>query len=184
MARYNMTTKTIISKVLAIAAILLLQCPIHAKAQEPNAPRLSYAMTLHVKCAAAMEVGNIPQGKRVVIPIIGGTFEGKDEKGQDFKGEVLSGGADYQLVDTTHNRTRLEAIYNIKTSDGILIHVRNVGVLANPKLSDGTQGFYFQTSPVFEAPMDSKYAWLNDAIFVCTPFFEKDMIGLKVWKIN
>lgn len=182
-----MTQRTItakIAKAMALVTILLLQCPTHVKAQEPNAPRLTYAMTLHVKCTAAMELGNIPLGKRVIIPIIGGTFEGKDQKGETFKGEVLSGGADYQLVDTTHNRTHLEAIYNIKTSDGILIHVRNVGVLANPKLSDGKQGFYFQTSPVFEAPMDSKYAWLNDAIFVCTPFFEKDMIGLKVWKIN
>ena len=180
-----MKQRTIISKVVTVIVTnLLLQSPIGIKAQEPKAPRLTYAMTLHVKCSAAMEIGNIPQGKRVVIPIIGGTFEGKDEKGQNFKGEVLSGGADYQLADTTHNRTRLEAIYNIKTSDGILIHVRNVGVLANPKQDEGKRGFYFQTSPIFEAPMDSKYAWLNDAIFVCTPFFEKDLIGLKVWKIN
>ena len=162
-----------------LLSLLGLMLALMANAQEPSAPHLTHALTLHVKCSPAMEVGATSMGKRIVIPIVGGTFEG-----ESLHGEVLPGGADYQLVDTLHNRTHLEAIYNIRTSDGVMIHVRNIGVLANPKLANGKQGFYFQSTPVFEAPLDSKYAWLNDAVFVCTPFFEKGTIGLKVWKVN
>lgn len=171
-------------KIMMICMMLLSCC--FCMAQEA---KLTYVMTLHVKCLAAQEVGATAMGKRIVIPIVGGYFEGNHldalgNKLADFKGEVLAGGADYQLVDTVRNRTHLEAIYNVKTSDGVMIHVRNVGVLANPVLPDGKHGFYFNTTPVFEAPINSPYAWLNDAIFVCTPFFEKDTIGLKVWRVN
>ena len=56
--------------------------------------------------------------------ITGGTFEGPG-----LKGTIVNGGADYQL--NAEGRTELEAIYCIKTDDGIYIHVRNRGIIAN-----------------------------------------------------
>lgn len=106
-----------------------------------------------------------------MIPIIGGTFEG-----EGIKGEVLSGGADYQLMDKEHGRTELEAIYCIRTDDGVTIHVRNRGIL--------TKQGYFRCTPTFEAPYDSKYAWLNDAIFICVPQGGDGYISLNMWKVN
>lgn len=146
-----------------------------AKAQdEPPAPSLEFVLQLKVKISAPYSVGKIPTGNRLVIPITGGEFSGPD-----IKGEVLSGGADYQLGDG--NRTMLEAIYSIKTDDGVYIHVRNRGIIYS-----GNNQFYFKAAPVFEAPKDSRYDWLNNAIFVCQPGKEQYEGGivLNVWKIK
>lgn len=143
-------------------------------AQENVAPQLEYVCELKVTCDPAFVVGPTAHGERVVIPINGGTFEGPL-----MKGTVLPGGADYQLVDRAKGRTELEAIYCIKTDDGVSIHIRNAGIL---RMADGN--FYFRTAPKFEAPSDSKYDFLNNAIFVCVPEAKPEYISLKVWMVK
>ena len=95
------------------------------------------------------------------------------------------GGADYQLANKD-NRTELEAIYSIKTDDGIYIHVRNRGIIYNGKDENGNPTFYFKAAPQFEAPTDSKYNWLNNALFVCQPEWTQAFQGivLNVWKVK
>lgn len=145
-----------------------------AAAQQP-VPVLDFVMDLKVTIAQSIEVGSTPQGKRTVIPITGGTFEGPL-----LKGEVLAGGADYQLYHHEAGRTDLEAIYNIRTNDGINIHVRNVGMVT----SSGNKT-YFYCTPRFEAPLNSPYSWLNNAIFVCRPVGGgKGLVVLRVWKVK
>ena len=158
-----------------IHAILffILSCLALSAQQASDAPRLEFVCELKVTIGQARVVGPTPQGDRVVIPITGGTFEGPA-----IKGEVLAGGADYQLIDRAHNRTYLEAIYCIRTADGVTIHVRNEGVL-----TQSDKGFYFMTSPRFEAPIGSAYEWLNNAVFVCRPSVVNGVVCLKVWKV-
>lgn len=152
---------------LIIAALALTMT---AKAQQAD-PELEFVLELKVKLGQAFGVGKVTQGNRFVIPITGGTFEGPN-----IKGEVLPGGADYQMQNMDKGRTDLEAIYCIRTDDGVSIHVRNNGIIA---------GNYFYCSPKFEAPLDSKYAWLNNAIYVCKPAgFMDGGIALKVWKVR
>ena len=45
---------------------------------------------------------------------------------------------------------------------------------------------YFKCAPQFEAPADSKYAWLNNALFVCSPDWTQQFKGivLNIWKIK
>lgn len=144
-------------------------------------PQLEFVVELKVKCEGAYQVGQTPHGNRFIIPIVGGTFEGPQ-----MKGTILPGGADYQLQDNAHGRTELEAIYSIRTDDGVNIHVRNRGLICTGQDSEGRPQFYFRTAPQFEAPMDSKYAWLNNAIYVCQPSMggEQGFICLKVWKVK
>ena len=146
-----------------------------------EAPQLEFVVELKVKCEGAYQVGQTPHGNRFIIPIVGGTFEGPQ-----MKGAILPGGADYQLQDNAHGRTELEAIYSIRTDDGVNIHVRNRGLICTGQDSEGRPQFYFRTAPQFEAPMDSKYAWLNNAIYVCQPSMggEQGFICLKVWKVK
>ncbi|MBP3551984.1 MAG: DUF3237 domain-containing protein [Bacteroidaceae bacterium] len=146
-----------------------------------EAPQLEFVVELKVKCEGAYQVGQTPHGNRFIIPIVGGTFEGPQ-----MKGTILPGGADYQLQDNAHGRTELEAIYSIRTDDGVNIHVRNRGLICTGQDSEGRPQFYFRTAPQFEAPMDSKYAWLNNAIYVCQPSMggEQGFICLKVWKVK
>lgn len=159
--------------------MLLLSCS-YTKAQN-DPPQLEYVVELKVKCEEAYEVGQTSHGKRVIIPIVGGTFEGPK-----MKGTVLPGGADYQWVDAANNRTELEAIYSIRTDDGVNIHIRNRGLLYSGKDENGNPSFYFRTAPTFEAPQDSKYAWLNNAIFVCQPVDSgvRNLICLRIWKVK
>lgn len=161
-------------------AMMLLVFVVGIKAQE-NAPQLEYVVELKVKCEGAYQVGLTSHGNRFIIPIVGGTFEGPK-----MKGTILSGGADYQLQDNEHGRTEVEAIYSIKTDDGVNIHVRNRGLICTGKDENGNPQFYFRTTPQFEAPFDSKYAWLNNAIFVCQPAFggNDGTINLKIWKVK
>lgn len=155
----------------------------NATAQEYIAPTLEFTCELKVTIGPIINLGETPHGKRVIIPISGGTFEGPK-----LKGTVLKGGADYQYVGLNGERTELDAIYTIKTDDNVLIQVRNVGLLYIPKDSEessslGSLDIYFRTAPKFEAPINSKYAWLNNAIFICKPVGKKDYISIQVWKV-
>ena len=145
----------------------------------PAGPGTEFIMQLKVTLDAPYTVGETPHGRRTVIPITGGTFEGPR-----LKGTILNGGADWQLA--KGNRTEVEAIYSIKTDDGVFIHIRNSGIIASDKDAQGNPSFYFRCAPKFEAPEDSKYAWLNNALFLCSPSFGGDFQGitLNVWKVK
>ena len=145
-----------------------------------DAPQLEFALQLKVTLGQAFSIENTQHGRRTVIPITGGTFEGPG-----IKGTIINGGADYQLANA-QGRTELEAIYCIKTDDGVYIHVRNRGIIASGQDADGKPSFYFRAAPQFEAPADSKYGWLNNALFVCAPEFSQQFQGivLNVWKVK
>ena len=163
-----------------LTAFLAFVVGIGAWAQgEAPAPGTEFVMQLKVTLDQPYTVGETPYGRRTVIPITGGTFEGPK-----LKGTILSGGADWQLA--KGNRTEVEAIYSIKTDDGVYIHIRNRGIIASDKDEQGRPSFYFRCAPHFEAPEDSKYAWLNNALFLCAPDMGGGFNGitLNVWKIK
>ena len=143
-------------------------------------PKLDFVMQLNVTLGEAYTVGETQAGKRHVIPITGGTFEGPL-----LRGSIINGGADYQLISADGKRTTLEAIYSIKTDDGVNIHVRNQGIIYSGKDASGKDSFYFKAAPKFEAPQESKYNWLNNAIYVCAPSFgTQGTITLDVWRVK
>ena len=164
---------------MALLTAFMLQ--VSAQSYPPkDTPQLEFALQLKVTLGQAFSIENTQHGRRTVIPITGGTFEGPG-----IKGTILNGGADYQLANA-QGRTELEAIYCIKTDDGVYIHVRNRGIIAGGQDADGKPAFYFRAAPQFEAPADSKYGWLNNALFVCAPEFSQQFQGivLNVWKIK
>ena len=163
-------------QILLLIALAMSSLSMRAQSYQPkDTPQLEFAMQLRVTLDNAYVVGETPHGRRQVIPITGGTFEGPL-----LKGTILSGGADYQLGSADGSRTELEAIYSIRTDDGVNIHVRNRGLICTG------ESFYFKAAPQFEAPADSKYAWLNNAIFVCQPEWNNSFKGivLNVWKVK
>lgn len=145
-----------------------------------DALQTEFVMQLRVALGEAYGVGATPQGNRYVVPIAGGTFAGPL-----LRGTIIGGGADYQLASPDGSRTTLEAIYSIRTDDGVNIHVRNQGIIYNGKDENGQPTYYFKAAPRFEAPMDSRYAWLNNALFLCAPGAPTaDGIVLNVWKVK
>jgi hypothetical protein len=176
--KQNMSMKKLIF--LALLSVFFLKSS--AQVETPKeTPQLEFVMQLKVTIGEAYSCGETQHGQRTIIPITGGTFEGPR-----IKGTILSGGADYQLANTIPNRTELEAIYCIKTDDGVCIHIRNKGIIANGKDEKGKPSFYFKCAPQFEAPADSKYAWLNNALFICSPDWTQQFKGiiLNVWQVK
>ena len=152
----------------------------------PEAPTLEYVCELKIKLKPALIVGETPHGTRRIIPIIGGSFEGPK-----MKGEVLEGGADWQIV-RKDGVAELEAHYQIKTDDGVIIYIKNTGLrVATPevaaRIAKGelvpSSEYYFRTIPKFDAPIGSKYEWMNNAIFICKAIRTPDYVGIQVWKV-
>lgn len=137
-------------------------------------PELRHVFDIHAEIGPALNVGDVKHGKRVIIPITGGEVRGEVE------GKILSGGADYQLVDTVGMRSELRAVYTVMTCDSTLINVTNEGLNCF-----GGNEYYFMTAPKFECDRSSSYSWLNDRIFVCRPVsFEPNGIVLRVWEVK
>jgi len=169
-------------RLFVIIALTAFMHSLSAQTYPPkDAPQLEFALQLRVNIGEAYTVGETQHGRRIVIPITGGTFEGPL-----LKGTILPGGADYQLLGANGTRTELEAIYSIRTDDGVNIHVRNNGMVCDGRDAEGRPYYYFKAAPRFEAPKDSRYDWLNNALFVCQPEWVKDSgdIVLNVWKIK
>ena len=169
-------------KLFLAIAMLTLAWNTDAQTYPPkDTPQLEFVLQLKVTLGEVYTCGETQHGKRTVIPITGGTFEGPN-----IKGTIVNGGADYQIANTAINRTELEAIYCIKTDDDVYIHVRNRGIIYSGKDANGNPSFYFKAAPQFEAPADSKYAWLNNSLFLCAPDFTQDFKGivLNVWRVK
>ena len=154
-----------------------------AISQDLVPPSLEFVCELKVTIDPAMRIGSTAHGDRIIIPITGGTFEGPK-----MKGTVLLGGADYQYSARGKGRTEIEAIYTVKTDDGIFIHIRNAGLIysvprPNNESSNINQ-FYFRAAPKFEAPSDSKYDWLNNALFICRGVPQQGYVSIQVWKVQ
>ena len=115
---------------------------------DPAVPRLERLFRATVEIGAPLSVGMTPLGERRIIPITGGRFEG-----EKLSGEVLAGGADWQLV-RPDGTALLEARYTLRTRDGALVYVRNRGVRSGPRevlarIARGEAvdpaGYYFRT---------------------------------------
>jgi hypothetical protein len=121
----------------------------------------------NVTIGGLLNFGKSKYGERRIIPITGGRF-----KGPDIEGEVLPGGADWQLT-RPDGDVELYARYTLKTNDGALIQVQNRVLMHMDK--DGKTPPYARSVIDFEAPSDSKHAWLNHAIFLGTLAMPKEM---------
>ena len=112
-------------------------------------------MTIFVTCAPSLDVGASTEGVLRVIPIVGGDFEG-----QNIKGTVVSGGADWNtsISDTV---SHVFAKYLLKTDDGYYIAIENAGIIDNTNTTAK-----IKTTPKFIVNKDSKYSWLNTGVYV------------------
>ena len=103
--------KVLLSAIVFLTSVMIASAQVNAPKETPQ---LEFALQLQVTLGETYQVGDTQHGQRIVIPITGGTFEGPA-----IKGTIINGGADYQLANKALNRTELEAIYSIKTDDGV-----------------------------------------------------------------
>ncbi len=137
-------------------------------------PGTELAVELFVTISPAVTVGASDHGTRRFIPITGGRFAGSG-----IKGEVMAGGADWQLS-RPDGVTEVNALYSIRTDDGAVIVVDNRGIIVP---ANGGIG-YARTNPQFHAPQ-GKYEWLNKTLFVgtITPATQGGAVIIRVFKV-
>ena len=138
-----------------------------------------------ISIGEVQELGEILSGRRRIIPITGGTFEGPK-----LSGTILPGGADWQVIRRDGNAF-LEARYTMQTENGALIYVENKGYRHGPedvmtRLANGEAvdpgSYYMRTTPFFETS-DPDLDWLNRTICVATGAREPDCVRLDVFAV-
>jgi hypothetical protein len=143
-------------------------------------------MELHVKVGTPIEIGVGPLGRRRIIPIEGGRFEGPS-----LRGSVLSGGADWQVI-RPDGLSELDTRYVLRTEDGALIYIQNAGMRHAPpeiveRLLAGEEidpsQVYFRTVPRFETGA-LHLQWLTRAIFIGSGERHPHDVIVRVWRVE
>ncbi|MCG5212135.1 DUF3237 domain-containing protein [Streptosporangium sp. KLBMP 9127] len=132
--------------------------------------RLEALATFRVDLDPVMDLGVSHLGRRRVINIIGGSFDGPR-----LSGEILPGGADWQLVHDD-GMVSIDTRYTLRTGDGALIFISTSGVRHGPpdvlaRLAAGSPvdpaEYYFRLFCRFETGGE-RYAWLNRTLAVAS----------------
>jgi len=135
---------------------------------EPATPTLEFLARVRADVEAPQLLGQTLVGERRIVPIAGGEIAGPQ-----LRGRILPGGADWQVV-YADGTAQLEARYTVRTDDGALVYVRNLGIRHGPpevleRIQRGEAvdpaEYYFRSTPRFEAG-DARYAWLNRIVAV------------------
>ena len=147
---------------------------------------LSPLMHINVTLEPVRDLGDTPLGRRRIIGISGGRFSGPR-----LQGQVLPGGADWQLI-RADGVAYLDARYTLETADGALIYVNNKGYRHGPKeamarLSRGEEVdpalIYTRTTPWFETS-DARYAWLNRTVCIASGVRRPAAVEFEVYEVK
>ena len=131
-------------------------------------------MTLHVEVGENLPVGQVPEGKLVIIPITGGTFEG-----EHLHGRVCPGGADWNIT-VSDELCHVLARYWIETDDGSVISVENEGWLDLMRPDAA-----LSTNPRFACDLNGPYAYLTRGLFAGElRGFGEHCVEIVVWKLG
>ena len=172
------------ASIVSVAAILGAQAPAQSSAQSP--PRLAFAFEVRATVAPPLEVGDVPQGRRRIVAITGGTFEGPG-----LKGKVQPGGADWQII-RPDGFSELDTRYTLETDKGQIIYVQNAGIRHAPpdvmkRLLAGEAvdpaAVYFRTVPIFETA-SPELQWLTRAIFVGIGERYPNDVRIRFWRVE
>jgi hypothetical protein len=157
-----------------------------AQAQDQGVPRLTFAFEIRATVAAPTEVGQLPQGRRRIVAITGGTFEGPG-----LKGRIVPGGADWQLIQPD-GLSELDTRYTLETDKGQIVYVQNKGIRHAPpdvmkRLLAGEpvdpKLVYFRTVPTFETASPD-LQWLARSVFIGIGERYPNDVRVRFWKVE
>lgn len=149
-------------------------------------PTLEYVFEIHLEIGERREVLPRRAGGRGFGPVTGGEIHGPA-----LRGRVVPGGADWPLL-RPDGVLQFDAKYLLESHDGVLIQIANRGlrrgspeVMARLRAGErlDPSEYYFVTTPMFEAPDDCAYSWLNDYMFVGVGMRRPEGSIIKFYKI-
>jgi hypothetical protein len=142
-------------------------------------PQLTRLYRLEASLGQPLELGDVPQGHRRIVPLLDGRFTGSE-----LSGSLLSGGsADWQIV--LPDGTALGDIrYTLQTDEGDLLYVQSRGVrhgsaevlarLGRGENVDASE-YTFRTSTQIETAA-AHLDWLNRGVFVSVGGRQADFV--------
>ncbi|HET9315992.1 MAG TPA: DUF3237 domain-containing protein [Vicinamibacteria bacterium] len=145
-------------------------------------PLFTIRMTLH----PMHELGQTPMGRRRIVPVREGTFEG-----DRLRGTVRTdAGGDWLLLraDGTY---QMDVRLTLETDDGALVLMCYRGVRAaseevSARIARGetvpASEYYLRSTPFFETS-DPRYAWLNNLVAVGVGDRRPDGVSYEVFEI-
>lgn len=145
-----------------------------------------FTMKLNVASDRAYMIGNVPTGRRMTVPVDGGSFEG-----ERLRGTVLPDGADWVRF-RSDGVMEIDVRTTLKTDDGALIYLSYRGyVHGSPehmqkfarRETQPYENIYARTSLVFETAAPH-YAWLNKAIAVANGMRKEEGPMYEVFEIT
>jgi hypothetical protein len=132
-------------------------------------------------------VGGVPLGTRRVIPIAGGTV-----RGARLQGVILSGGADWQLIDP-NGTAIIDTRYLMRTDDGALIVITTQGfrhgppeVLARIAAGEAVDPaeYYFRVAARLETATKGPHAWVNQTVFVAIAARRQSSVSYDLYAVR
>ena len=154
-----------------------------------DVPRLTLTLEVRAQVGEPIELGSIASGRRRMVPIIGGTFEGRGDL--LIRGRVCPGGADWQVIQPD-GLTEADARYILETDRGQRIIVRNRGLRHAPvdvmlRLLAGEPVdpalVYFRSAPVFETAAPELQRLVR-AIFIGVGERYPREVVVRFWKVE
>jgi hypothetical protein len=150
-------------------------------------PPLTRVFRLEATVGEPLELGEIAQGRRRIVPLTGGTFTGPE-----LNGELLPGSsADWQIV--LPDGTALGDIrYTLQTDDGDLLYVQARGVrhgspevLARLARGDDVDAseYTFRTSTQIETAAP-ELDWLNKGVFISVGARQPDHVIYETYLVG
>jgi hypothetical protein len=132
-------------------------------------PSLTLLYRLEAVLGEPLDLGEVSQGRRRIVPLTGGTFAGPE-----LNGKLLPGtSADWQIV--LADGTALGDIrYTLQTDGGALLYVQSRGVRhGSPEVLErlgrgedvDASEYTFRTSTQIETA-SRELAWLNKGVFI------------------
>jgi len=149
------------------------------------APQLEFLMHIAADVGEVQTLGGGPLGERRVVAITGGRFEGPQ-----LKGEIVAGGADWQIV-RADGVLDIDARYVMRTEAGALIRVVSQGYRHGPPEVLAALGrgedvprdkYFFRTVMRFETGA-ADLLWLNRCIALASAERKARQVRLESWRL-
>jgi hypothetical protein len=147
--------------------------------------RLEPLMEYHADLKPGVPVGDGPYGRRLIVDVSGGSFQGAR-----LRGTLLPSGGDWLLI-RPDGVGRLDVRATFQTEDGAFIYVQYHGVVemseaVTKALEEGGSTeygeAYFMTQPRFETG-DPRYAWLNSVVAVAEGRLRPGAVEYRVFHV-
>jgi Protein of unknown function (DUF3237) len=150
-------------------------------------PSLKRVYRLEANLGDPLDLGDVAQGHRRIVPLTGGTFTGPE-----LNGTLIPGvSADWQMV--RPDGTALGDIrYTLRTDDGALLYVQSRGVrhgsadvlarLARGEDVDPSQ-YTFRTSTQIETAAPA-LDWLNKGVFISVGARQPDRVIYETYLVG